>query len=186
MKSCEQAPGLSIYDHGLAVANRYRELYTLLASQTAHSAYEWHIPDDELTRLKKLRELALTPQQARIYQIFHDCGKPSTLSIDEQGRRHFPDHAEASAKLFALAAPEDKQTARLISKDMLCHMTKAANSDSLLQDPDFPTLMLTAWAELHANAAALFGGFESDNFKIKRKQLMKLNKRYETSRLLYK
>ena len=178
MKACEQAPGLSVYDHGLAVANRYRDLYVILGSCAAPSSYEWHIPDDAFSQLRELHKLALTPQQARIYHVFHDCGKPSTLTIDEQGRRHFPGHAEASARLFAEAAPEDELTARLISKDMLCHVTKAADSDFLLQDPDFPTLMLTAWAELHANASALFGGFESDSFKIKRKQLMKLNKRY--------
>lgn len=177
MKGCEQAPGLSVYDHGLAVANRYRELYNLLALYAVPGAYEWHIPDDAFTRLRELRKLALTPQEARIYHVFHDCGKPSTLQVDEQGRRHFPGHAAASARLFAEAAPTDKLTARLISKDMLCHVTKPADSDSLLQDPDFPTLMLTAWAELHANASALFGGFESESFKIKRKQLMRL-KRY--------
>lgn len=69
-------------------------------------------------------------------------------------------------------------TARLIAKDMLCHTTKAADAGALLQDQDFPTLMLTAWAELHANASLLFGGYESDSFKIKRKALSKLLNRY--------
>ena len=174
MKGCEQASGMTIYDHGLAVANRYRDLYTILSLYAVPGSYEWHIPDDVSLQLRELCKLALTPQQVRIYHIFHDSGKPSTLTIDEQGRRHFPGHAEASAKLFTEAAPTDELSARLISKDMLCHTTKAADSDSLLQDPDFPTLMLTAWAELHANASALFGGFESDSFKIKRKQLTKL------------
>lgn len=180
MKGCEQASGLSVYDHGLAVANRYRDLYDILASYAVSGSYEWHIPDDSFLALKKLQKLALTPQQARIYHVFHDCAKPSVLHIDEQGRRHFPGHAEASMKLFAKAAPADELSARLISKDMLCHTTKAADASTLLADPDFPTLMLTAWAELHANASVLFGGFDSDSFKIKRKQLMKINKRYET------
>lgn len=178
MKSCEQAPGLTIYDHGLAVANRYRDLYNILGLYAVPGSYEWHIHDDELLTLCELRKLALTPQQARIYHIFHDCGKPSTLVIDEQGRRRFPGHAEASAKLFAEAAPDDQVSARLIGKDMLCHTTKAMSCDVLIKDPDFPTLMLTAWAELHANASVLFGGFESDSFKIKRKGLSKLLKRY--------
>lgn len=169
---------MTIYDHGLAVANRYRELYTILGLYAVPGSYEWHIPDDAALALRELRKTALTPQQARIYHVFHDCGKPSTLMIDEQGRRHFPGHAEASARLFAEAAPEDHVSARLISKDMLCHITKAADCDDLIRDQDFPTLMLTAWAELHANASALFGGFEADSFKIKRKALCKLLKRY--------
>lgn len=179
MKSCEQAPGLSVYDHGLAVANRYRDLYNILALYAVPGSYEWHIPDESFLALRKLQKLALTPKETRIYHVFHDCSKPSVLEVDEAGRRHFPGHADASAKLFALAAPEDLISARLISKDMLCHVTKPAVAQTLLQDQDFPTLILTAWAELHANASALFGGFEAESFKIKRKQLIKLNKRYE-------
>lgn len=177
MKACEQANGLTIYEHGLAVANRYRDLSVILSLYAVPGSYEWHIPDDAFMQLRKLQKLALSPQQARLYHVFHDCGKPSVLMTDEAGRRHFPNHAEASAKLFALALPEDSATARLINKDMLCHTTKPAAASELLQDADFPTLMLTAWAELHANASALFGGFESDSFKIKRKQLTKLANR---------
>jgi hypothetical protein len=176
MKACEQAPSLSVYDHGLAVANRYRDLYNILASYAVPGSYEWHIPDESFLALRKLQKLALSPKEIRIYHVFHDCSKPSVLEVDEAGRRHFPNHAEASAKLFTLAAPDDELTPRLISKDMLCHVTKPADAKTLLQDQDFPTLILTAWAELHANASALFGGFDADSFKIKRKQLIKLTK----------
>ena len=31
----------------------------------------------------------------------HDCGKPYCITIDEAGRRHFPDHANVSANTFA-------------------------------------------------------------------------------------
>jgi len=178
MKACEQASGLTIYEHGLAVANRYRDLYEMLTSKRHHSSYEWHLEEKDYELLKLLSAKALSPKEARVYHIYHDCGKPSTMRLDEQGRKHFPGHAEASAKLFMQARPEDELTARLIAKDMLCHTTKPAAAGHLLQDPDFPTLMLTAWAELHANASALFGGFLADSFKIKRKQLSKLLKAY--------
>lgn len=178
MKACEQAPGFSVYEHGLAVANRYRDLYDLLS--TGKSAYEWHIPPEALETLRKLQPLALTPKQARLYHIYHDCGKPSVLELGEDGKRRFPGHAEASQRLYAEAMPEDELTARLIGKDMLCHTTRPADAASLIADPDFPTLMLTAWAELHANASVLFGGFEADSFKIKRKQLMRLLKIWQS------
>ena len=97
---------------------------------------------------------------------------------DENGKPHFPNHAEASTHVYASFDPDDQQTIDLIGKDMLCHTVKPAQAESLLLDKDFSTLMLTAWAELHANASALFGGFESDSFKIKCKQLLKLCKRY--------
>lgn len=185
MKGCEQAPGFSVYDHGLSVANHYRDLYNLLASQTAPGSYEWHLPDGVRAQLQELHERALTPKEARLYHVFHDCSKPSVLQVID-GKRHFPGHAEASARLYREAMPGDELTARLISKDMLCHTTKPAGADELVRDPDFPTLMLTAWAELHANASVLFGGFESDSFKIKRKRLYQLLKKFQTfDQLLY-
>lgn len=176
MKACEQASGLTIYQHGLAVANRYRDLHKLLS--TGSSAYAWHIEPDDMLILAKLLPAALSPKEARMYHIFHDCGKPSCLQVDADGKRRFPGHAEASAALFRKALPGDELSARLIEKDMLCHTTKPAQAQELLADPDFSTLLLTAWSELHANAEALFGGFQADSFKIKRKQLSKLGQKF--------
>ena len=180
MKACDQAPGFTVYDHGLAVANRYRALWDHLSG--IKTAYEWHIPEDAMEYLQALKASALSPANARLYHVFHDCGKPSTLQVID-GVRRFPGHAEASARLFAEACPGDSLTARLISKDMLCHTTKPAQAAGLISDPDFPTLMLTAWSELHANASVLFGGFDSDSFKIKRKQLTKLLNRFHANLL---
>lgn len=178
MMGCDQAPGFTVYDHGLAVANRYRALWDHLGG--LKTAYEWHIPEEALPTLQALKAEALSPKEARLYHVFHDCGKPSTLQVID-GVRRFPGHAEESARLFAEACPEEERTARLIAKDMLCHTTKPAQAAELVRDPDFPTLMLTAWAELHANASVLFGGFEADSFKIKRKALMKLGKLWVNS-----
>lgn len=56
----------------------------------------------------------------------------------------------------------------------LCHTLRGEEADAFASDPDAPTLIITAWAELHANAEALFGGFDTDSFKIKAKQLRKI------------
>lgn len=180
MKGCEQASGMTIYDHGLAVANRYRDLYTILGLYAVPGSYEWHIPDDAFLQLQELRKLALTPQQARIYHVFHDCSKPSCRVIID-GKVHYPDHALKSAELFKMALPDDQTSYELILHDMDCHTFRGEQLQSICENKHGSTLLLTAWAEIHANASALFGGYESDSFKIKRKQLMKLTKRMTVS-----
>lgn len=175
MKACEQAPGYSIYQHGLDVANRYRALYEHVCGEP--TAYRWEIDAETCQALTALRKRALTPKEARLYHVYHDCGKPFTLTVDADGKRHFPGHAEASARLYREAFPGDEASARLIELDMLCHTARGEEAERLLELPEAPTLILSAWAELHANAEVLFGGFEADSFKIKRKRLVKLTKR---------
>lgn len=174
MKACEQAKGLSIYQHGLDVANRYRDLYSCLQMYAVKGHYEWAIPDQTFIQLRQIAKHALSPKDARTYHIFHDCGKPACLEIDADGRRHFPDHAKRSTEIYQQLFPEDQQTADLIAKDMLCHTLRGTDADAFASDPQAQTLIITAWSELHANAEALFGGFETDSFKIKRKSLLKI------------
>lgn len=173
MKSCEQAHGLSIYQHGLDVANRYRDLSSFL-QLAVKGNYEWSIPEASIIQLHLIAKHALDPKEARTYHVFHDCGKPSCIEIDENGRRHFPDHAKKSTEIYCQLFPEDTRIAKLISKDMLCHTLKGDEAEEFAKDLLAPTLILTAWSELHANAEALFGGFNTDSFKIKRKALTKI------------
>jgi hypothetical protein len=58
------------------------------------------------------------------YQIMHDCGKPYCITIDEDGRRHFPDHANVSRDTFSKIS-NNKIVADLISKDMVFHTIKS-------------------------------------------------------------
>jgi hypothetical protein len=178
MKACEQAPNYSTYQHGLDVANRYRDLYDLLHGKTP--CYAWAFKEEALPILHELAKPAKTPQDARLYHLFHDCGKPDVLTIDDQGRRHFPGHANASVTAFkgalGAAEAEHEDTIVLIRLDMGFHMLKGDELAELCKHRLASTLLLTAWAELHANAEILFGGFESDSFKIKRKHLMKAGK----------
>jgi hypothetical protein len=39
----------------------------------------------------------------------HDCGKPYCITIDEDGRRHFPDHANVSRDTFSKISNNKKQ-----------------------------------------------------------------------------
>lgn len=174
MKACEQAPGWTIYQHGMDIGNRYRDLYEHLNG--AKPRYRWSLGGCD-PELKELLPFVDAPAKARAYHIFHDCGKPRCLTIDEEGKRHFPNHARISAERYREAMPDDERTAELIEMDMLCHTLKGDELSALARHQLAPTLLLTAWAELHSNAEVLFGGFESTSFKIKRKQLLKATAR---------
>jgi hypothetical protein len=174
MISCEQAPGVNMLQHGEQVAARYADLHSLLTTLIPPK-FEWHLPFKQSDILCKLAKLALTPEQARTYHVMHDCGKPFCLEVGEDGKRRFPNHAAMSEQAFKQIYPDDLLSARLIGKDMLCHLTKSAGIEVLVNDEDFPTLLLTAWAEVHTNAA-MFGGTSSDSFKIKASRLEKLTR----------
>ena len=40
-------------------------------------------------------------QQLLRYVRWHDCGKPFVWTLDAQGRSHYPEHAEISARIWA-------------------------------------------------------------------------------------
>lgn len=104
--------------------------------------------------------------------MFHDCGKPLCLTIDENGKRHFPCHSEYSYEQYKLLFPVNFIVQELIRLDMDFHTKRGEDIKKLWKNPLAPTLYLTAWAELYANAS-MFGGIESTSFKIKKKQLVK-------------
>lgn len=100
-----------------------------------------------------------------------NCAKPIVLQVDEDGRRHFPGHAKASKQVW-LAVGGNPMAARLMGMDMDAHLLKADGIAEFAARPEAATLLLTALAEVHSNAA-MFGGIESDGFKIKAKHLEK-------------
>ncbi len=107
------------------------------------------------------------------YCIFHDIGKPDCLVIDENGKRHFPDHAARSYELWNELFPERKEIAELIAHDMDFHALSAEQIiNQNLSKQQLATLILVSLAELHSNAN-LFGGTDSDSFKIKCKKWSK-------------
>lgn len=169
MQSCEQTVGQSILQHGLSVAEYYRDIYFHLQYGTPLQK-EWRIPDWLFQHKDLILKKLLPLDIIQAYQIFHDCGKPYCLVEDENGK-HFPDHARVSSSIWKLANGDD-EIGKLIEMDMDIHLLKAKDIDEFAERPEAVTLLLTGLAEVHSNAA-MFGGIESVNFKIKWKQIDK-------------
>jgi len=107
----------------------------------------------------------------RDYAINHDCGKHLTKIVGQDGKVHYPDHARASYEFWLEHCPEKTTEARLILNDMFFHTCSSQElEETSLSKTDLFTLLITALAEIHSNAA-LFGGIESTSFKVKYKQL---------------
>lgn len=154
--------------HGESVAKQYQCLIEQLESGEG---------DEKIATLYgKLKNKLPPPKVLEQYHVYHDCGKHLCLETDEQGRRHFPNHAEWSAKQYELIFPEDKFTAILIRKDMDFHTMKGEELEQLCKSPFAPILYFTALAELEANAL-VFGGRDSESYKIKRKMLIRRGKK---------
>lgn len=111
----------------------------------------------------------------RTYNIYHDCGKPRCRVTDSEGRNHYPNHAEISKQTW-LEADGDPIISNLIGLDMIMHTEKPEQIIARkLSIQDTMTLLITALAEIHANAS-MFGGIESTSFKIKYKKLDRTGK----------
>lgn len=168
MRACEQARGQSVLDHGYAVAARFEELRAHLAESAPLESW-WRVPD--WARAPGLLTLLPDLGIMRDYLVFHDCGKPFVVETDSDGRRHFPGHAAASEAIW-LAAGGDPMAARLMGMDMDAHLLRAEGVAEFGARPEATALLLAAVAEVHANAA-MFGGTDSDSFKMKAKHIDK-------------
>jgi hypothetical protein len=169
MRACYQFREQDVLEHGLAVTRAFAELRQALETGTQPEG--WRLPSWLLEPMTRTRFLdALLPaEQLYWYQLFHDCGKPMCRTIDEEGRQHFPGHAEASERQW-LECGGSPEIGRLIRLDMAMHTASAEEMTLLCQIPDAASLYLTALAEIHANAP-MFGGFDSTSFKMKAKHL---------------
>lgn len=165
MSSCSQTKGQTILQHGEAVAAQYKDLI-------GERKLEWRLPD--WLDLDFLLPLCPPAEIMEQYHIYHDCGKPYCLTIDEEGRQHFPDHARISASIWRVNGG-DERIAELIQRDMDMHLLKPAQAAEYDRMDLAPALLLTALSELHANAS-MFGGIESTSFKIKFKALNKVGR----------
>jgi hypothetical protein len=168
MKRCEQAPGLNMLQHGEKVHQEYNALMESLSLgneceelQAILLKFGGNLPPSEV--LKQ-------------YHVYHDCGKHLCLTITEDGKRHFPNHAAISANQYAVVFPEDKFTSILIAHDMDFHICKGDELMRVISNPIAPILYFTAWAEINANAS-MFGGKSSESYKIKRSRLIQAGKK---------
>lgn len=170
MKQHNQTANETIYDHGQAV---WRYTNKLITGDTADMRLPKWYDDYKDKILNSLPSL----EAIETYCIYHDIGKCFCLEIDENGKRHFPNHSEISynkwLELSDTNIPDRYLIADLIRYDMLFHSEKAEDILAKnLPSEILCTLMLAALAAIHANADS-FGGRESDSFKIKLKALDK-------------
>jgi hypothetical protein len=176
MEACPQFEGMNVLQHGLSVHDWFCDLYghVLYGSKLEKP---WRLPS--WIHSEKVKEGLLAFDVLKQYQIWHDIGKPDCRVVDEEGRQHFPDHAEVSFRAWmdqCEPTAENLLIGELIRKDMLAHTVKGDAATEFLKDPLAPSLLLTALAEIHSNASHM-GRLETDGFKIKLKQLEKLGKK---------
>jgi hypothetical protein len=172
MKNCEQMKKLSVLEHGVSVHSYFIDLYNhILLNEELK--YEWKLP--EWVYDLNLWALLEDKEVIKNYQIYHDCGKPYCLTIDDEGRKHFPNHAQVSSNIWRELSQSDLE-ADLMLHDMDIHLMKSNGVEEFQQLPYAATLLLTGLAELHSNAS-MFGGVSSTSFKIKWKSINKFGKR---------
>jgi hypothetical protein len=169
MRSCMQFGDMDVLEHGLAVTRAFSRLW--LALEAGEIPEGWRVPSWLLAEPVRTRIMAqcAAPDVLYAYQKYHDCGKPFCRVVDEEGRTHFPDHAEVSAQVWRDCGGSEN-VGRLIRLDMAMHLASAEEMKELVLLPEASSLFLTALAEVHANAE-MFGGLDSTSFKAKAKHL---------------
>lgn len=172
MERCQQTSTQSVLQHGLSVKEHVFQLIEYL--ETGSISGEWRLPDWLTQYRHQLKDKLLPLNIIEEYTTYHDCGKPYCIATDNDGKRHFPNHAEVSYSTW-LSVGGSEQAARLMKMDMMVHTMKATDVDSFAQQPEAITLLLTGLAEVHSNAK-MFGGLQSDSFKIKWNQINKRGK----------
>jgi hypothetical protein len=166
MMACQQNSKQNILQHGEAV----HEYWLKILSNQIDKLPEWFF----LYREKIMFEISkYDPVLIRNYHIYHDAGKPFCLTLDEQGQ-HFPNHAEISSNIFKQIFG-DSISAYWILHDMDAHLISSKDIPAFITLKGSIILLITALAEIHANAEA-FGGIDSQSFKIKFKHLERRGK----------
>lgn len=176
MMSCPQFENMNVWEHGMDVHAWYLDLFYHLTEGKSLQLNWQRLPGWIYDPAIKNSLLPL--ETMRLYQTYHDCGKPLCRTVDDEGKQHFPNHAEVSYETWMRYAetPEDGQVGELIRMDMMAHTVKGEAIDLFVQHPEAPSLLLTALAEIHSNASHLHQ-LDGTNFKIKMKQLDKVGKR---------
>ena len=172
MRLCPQTDSQSVYQHGVSVRDHIFQLIDYL--DTGAIGDGWKLPDWMSDYRIQIKSRLLPKEIIDQYAVFHDCGKPYCITLDRCGKRHFPDHAEVSYQTW-MRVDGNEQIANLIRWDMKIHTIKAADVEEFCQHPEAITLLLAGLAEVHSNAK-MFGGIESESFKIKYSQINKRGK----------
>lgn len=171
MRSTFQFEKIDMLNHGRMVDAEYSKLLAEIERDVESAAKKLGLSVEQTERLARNQIGGAT---GKAYRIYHDCGKHLSLVISEDGRRSYPNHAKVSAEEFAKAFDDD-EARWLIENDMAFHTMKGDELENWLSSNSsnkrrIATLLLTAWAEIRANAE-MFGGVDSDSFKMKKKRL---------------
>lgn len=173
MESCPQTEGQNVLQHGRSVREHYFTLLDHINGEVSlDDASNWRIPEWIDENLLTIKENLLPRYVMDRYLTLHDCGKPAVRTVDENGKQHFPNHAESSEQVYLsnFGDQADETVAYLIRHDMDAHMLKNDGVEAFAKNPTAICQLLAALAEVTSNAA-MFGGIESTSFKIKFKQI---------------
>lgn len=175
MINTEQAKGQNILEHGRSVREHYFALVEHLNQDVNLDDYpNWKVPAWLDTYREQLLELLPSTYVMDRYLTLHDCGKPAVLEYDADGRKHFPNHSQSSEKhylkVFSSGSDADTQISNMIRDDMLIHLLKADGVAEFTTNRNAIGHLIAGLAELTSNAV-MFGGIESNGFKMKYKAL---------------
>ena len=172
MINCEQTQGQNVLQHGISVRNYLFDLLNHIKTGSALK-YEWKLPKWILSEENQNLFVDKLPPDKTLdlYTTYHDCGKPFCVKIDSDGKKHFPEHASYSYKVFKKLF-NDEIASTLVLHDMDIHLLKAEGEKKFSENLNALTLLLSGLSEVHSNSN-MFGGLDSLSFKIKWKNLVK-------------
>jgi hypothetical protein len=175
MKKTYQFENQSVYEHGISVYEYFKRIKTILQG----GENELNIPQIFIDNKDNILPYIDNDYIIKEYSIWHDCGKPFCIEYDENGKKHFPNHAQVSYDTFKKIS-DNEFVADLILHDMDVHIIKADGFDewvSKLSKTQVIIHFIVGLAELYSNCQ-MFGGQESTSFKIKLKSLVQRFKQY--------
>lgn len=170
MQKCQQNPMQNIILHGESVRDYLFDLINFLRSPETAPKFTWRFPQWVLAHGLKILDNLPSPYVLEKYALWHDCGKPFCRTVDSEGKVHFENHAKVSASIFRELYPNEEEVARLIEMDMDLHLLQPEGILEFSGRKECFALLLSALAEIHSNST-MFGGINSESFKIKWKRL---------------
>jgi hypothetical protein len=178
MRLCEQTQGQSVYQHGESVRAHMGLLIDRLKNGTPLSN-EWKIPGWFETYSKDIAAYIKDEEKIDLYTLYHDCGKPYCRTFDEDRKQYRFSNHEIVSKCIWEHVGGRKDVIPLIGSDMVIHTATAERIDLAVDKEwsceDSVILLLASLAEIHSNSR-MFGGIESDSFKIKWKTVERRGK----------
>lgn len=165
MQNCQQFDNQTVYEHCLSVQSIFKDLYN-------KEFKNYKIPEWFIENFDQIKSKLIDYENILQYTEYHDCGKPFCLSILDN-KRHFPNHAKISYEKY-LEYFLNEDVAYCILHDMDIHLIKDKEINSFINKYTC-TLLFVGLAEILANAK-YFGGYDSESFKIKYKQINKRGK----------